>query len=134
MEYNNELYHYGKKGMRWGIRRYQNKDGSLTPAGKKRYGDLHEDYLNAHDGKSVKQMSTKELKARNDRLQQEQNYERLTKKTNVGKKAITAFISTAGTIGGVITAYGTYKALANNGIDKIGDWVVKGIDLTRPLH
>lgn len=41
MEYeiyrSDELYHYGKKGMRWGIRRYQNKDGSLTPAGKKRY-------------------------------------------------------------------------------------------------
>lgn len=35
MEY--ELYHYGKKGMKWGVRRYQNKDGSLTPEGKKRY-------------------------------------------------------------------------------------------------
>lgn len=32
-----ELYHYGVKGMKWGVRRYQNKDGSLTPAGKKRY-------------------------------------------------------------------------------------------------
>lgn len=32
-----ELYHHGIKGMRWGVRRYQNKDGSLTPAGKKRY-------------------------------------------------------------------------------------------------
>jgi hypothetical protein len=31
------LAHHGTKGMRWGIRRYQNKDGSLTPAGKKRY-------------------------------------------------------------------------------------------------
>lgn len=31
------LYHYGVKGMKWGIRRYQNKDGSLTNAGKKRY-------------------------------------------------------------------------------------------------
>ena len=30
------LYHYGIKGMRWGIRRYQNPDGSLTPAGRKR--------------------------------------------------------------------------------------------------
>ena len=30
-----ELYHYGIKGMRWGIRRYQNPDGSLTPAGRK---------------------------------------------------------------------------------------------------
>ena len=33
----NELMHWGIKGMKWGVRRYQNKDGSLTPAGKKRY-------------------------------------------------------------------------------------------------
>ena len=33
-----ELYHHGVKGQRWGFRRYQNADGSLTPAGKKRYG------------------------------------------------------------------------------------------------
>lgn len=32
-----ELYHYGVKGMKWGVRRYQNYDGSLTPAGQKRY-------------------------------------------------------------------------------------------------
>lgn len=31
------LYHYGIKGMRWGIRRYQNPDGSLTPAGRKHF-------------------------------------------------------------------------------------------------
>lgn len=34
---NTSLYHSGIKGMRWGVRRYQNKDGSLTPAGRKRY-------------------------------------------------------------------------------------------------
>lgn len=34
---NAELYHHGVKGQRWGIRRYQNKDGSLTAYGKKRY-------------------------------------------------------------------------------------------------
>ena len=34
----NELYHHGILGQKWGIRRYQNKDGSLTEAGKLRYG------------------------------------------------------------------------------------------------
>lgn len=34
---NNELIHYGVRGMRWGIRRYQNSDGTLTSAGKRRY-------------------------------------------------------------------------------------------------
>jgi hypothetical protein len=33
----NELLHYGVLGMKWGIRRYENKDGTLTPAGKKHY-------------------------------------------------------------------------------------------------
>lgn len=42
-----ELMHAGIKGMRWGVRRYQNEDGTLTDAGKKRYArdtkDLSED-------------------------------------------------------------------------------------------
>lgn len=37
-KYNHELYHHGVTGMKWGVRRYQNKDGSLTNAGKRRYG------------------------------------------------------------------------------------------------
>lgn len=36
--YNNELYHHGIKGQKWGVRRYQNPDGSYTGAGRSRYG------------------------------------------------------------------------------------------------
>lgn len=39
-----ELRHYGVKGMRWGVRRYQNYDGSLTAAGKARYGHSKRTY------------------------------------------------------------------------------------------
>lgn len=40
------LEHYGIKGMKWGIRRYQNYDGTLTPAGKKRQAKLYTQELN----------------------------------------------------------------------------------------
>ena len=40
-----EFYHHGIKGMKWGVRKYQNKDGSLTPAGKKRYSQLYLKYV-----------------------------------------------------------------------------------------
>ena len=37
MDVEKELKHWGILGMKWGIRRYQNPDGSLTPEGKERY-------------------------------------------------------------------------------------------------
>ena len=45
--YVNTLYHHGIKGQRWGVRRYQNEDGTLTDAGKKRY--LKEVYKDMED-------------------------------------------------------------------------------------
>lgn len=43
---NRYLAHHGIRGMRWGVRRYQNSDGTLTSEGKKRYG-----HLERNDGK-----------------------------------------------------------------------------------
>jgi hypothetical protein len=126
-----ELQHHGVKGMRWGIRRFQKKDGSLTPTGKKRY---HEDYEKAHDKKSVKEMSDKELRERNNRLQMERQYAQMTKKKNVGAKVISGLIATAGTIVALEGAYKTYSKYGNLALDKVGDWVVKGINLSGPVH
>lgn len=81
--YNNELMHYGVKGMKWGVRRYQNKDGSLTPAGKKRATkELNKEL------KKNKSMFKRdpELKVYSDR----ESYKKFFKKvvTNDDKKAI----------------------------------------------
>lgn len=38
--YRRELYHHGIKGQKWGVRRFQNPDGSLTPAGQRRFRNL----------------------------------------------------------------------------------------------
>lgn len=47
-----ELRHHGIKGMKWGVRRYQNKDGSFTPKGKKRYTDDTDAYDNTKKSKN----------------------------------------------------------------------------------
>lgn len=77
----NELYHSGIKGMRWGIRRYQNKDGSLTDAGRKRYNAEAEDDKKSKDEKpkkkSAKDMTDEELGRAITRARMEDEYNRL---------------------------------------------------------
>ena len=48
-----DLRHHGIKGQKWGVRRFQNKDGSLTPAGEKRYYvESNKRITDNNDGKS----------------------------------------------------------------------------------
>ena len=54
-----ELYHFGIKGMHWGVRRYQNVDGPLTAAGRKRYGS------ESNFGAKERRQARKEVRADN---------------------------------------------------------------------
>lgn len=63
MEYTYELYHHGIKGQRWGVRRFQNKDGSLTAKGRKRYGDSDSTSKNQTDKTTNKGLTDKQKKA-----------------------------------------------------------------------
>lgn len=67
MEYYDELIHSGVKGMKWGVRRYQNKDGTLTDTGKKRYArDAREKEFNKYDTESGKYYKESKKNGRTD--------------------------------------------------------------------
>lgn len=98
---NSEFYHHGTKGMKWGIRRYQNKDGSLTPLGRKRYGTLdglaNSDYgrkmakkgklitngkSQSTASKKVSEMTDDELRSRIQSMQLQRTYNQLYSELN----------------------------------------------------
>lgn len=122
---NNTLKHAGIKGMKWGVRRYQNKDGTLTPAGKKRYADAHEDYVRAHDRKNPKSMSDKELRDRLNRLQMEQQYSKMTakKKGMISKGSAIVMTAVAAAATATVTAYAT--KYANKGASFVNEFFIK---------
>lgn len=53
----NEIYHHGVKGQKWGVRRYQNKDGSLTDNGKKHVVKLNAK-INKYDKKAIESFNS----------------------------------------------------------------------------
>lgn len=78
------IYHFGIKGMKWGIRRYQNKDGSLTAAGKKRYNEGEQSSkektvssTSSNRSRSISELSDTELRTRINRLNLEKQYKQL---------------------------------------------------------
>lgn len=111
----NELYHHGIPGQRWGVRRYQNPDGSLTPAGRKRAAKLVKKYAKVTGQKigdkpkeqpkpkTVGEMSDDELRTKTNRMNLEKNYIEATrnlaslnpKQVSKGKKIMDSLSKTA---------------------------------------
>ena len=120
METNTELYHYGVLGMRWGVRRAQQKSSRIDKkANRKNWSDDARDVAKIKT-KKVGQMSNAELKKLNERNQLEITNRELKQKQNRGQRAVKAFISTAGTIAGVAAAAATYKKYGSKILSNIG--------------
>ena len=111
----NALAHYGILGMKWGVRR---SEAQLARArGKKSSSEeASDDYKKAHSKKSVKSMSDAELRNRLNRIQMEQQYQKLNPSSvSKGKQAVSKIMKAGTTVASVTT---TAITIYNN-FDKI---------------
>lgn len=95
----NELSHHGIKGQKWGVRRFQNKDGTRTALGKKRElsPDSKEKEARKADVKKRRTMSDTDLKKRIERMKLEKEYKTLVDEdTAPGKMYVAEILSSAG--------------------------------------
>lgn len=90
LQYETELYHHGVKGQKWGVRRYQNADGSYTAAGRKRYAKQ----LTREFNKASKQYSKVDYRAQ-EAKKSVQRAEKFASKTNKGVLKPLSKLSTA---------------------------------------
>lgn len=143
-----ELYHHGILGQKWGVRRYQNADGSYTEAGKihrsgaerrltsreKKESRFSDDEKRFRELKKKKpyEMTNQEMNDFNNRANLLQNYKRLN--PSLVSKGLAAVAGVTATMMVANKFFGAGKALSKNAepivaavIDKLGDYVISDL-------
>lgn len=113
MTNNNELYHYGVPGMKWGQRRATSKVNKITTRSQKRGWSDDATEVAKIRTKKVSQMSNNELNKVNNRKTLEQNYSRLN--PNVIKKGLAIAGATAAALGTMAALYKHAKPILKSG-------------------